>query len=167
MTPVMGVCCVKLRVLEGGVMLEYRALRVSEWFGLACDLAEAHRLETERDFSAGRADLDLAAYRVLEESGAAVAFGLFSDGALVGYVSGFVVRHLHYDFVVAQHDLLFVEPRFRKGRAALRLLGLFEEEARRRGAVRILYHAKPDSVFARLLERTGARCEEFVFCKGV
>ena len=73
----------------------------------------------------------------------------------------------HYAFLVGQHDLLFVLPQFRKGRTGLRLMAAFEAAAKEKGAGCVLYHAKPDSVFARLLQRQRARIEECVFFKEV
>lgn len=107
-------------------MLEIKAVKVSEWFGQAQALAREHWQETEAGFSDVPPVLDLDVYRALEDSGAAVAFAAFSDGLLVGYVSGFVVRHGHYPFLVGQHDLLFVLPQFRKGRTGLRLMAAAE-----------------------------------------
>lgn len=148
-------------------MLEIKAVRVSEWFGQAQALAREHWQETEAGFSGVPPDLDLDVYRAMEDAGNAVAFAAFSDGLLAGYVSGFVVRHTHYAFLVGQHDLLFVLPQFRKGRTGLRLMAAFEAAAKEKGAGCVLYHAKPDSVFARLLQRQRARVEECVFFKEV
>ena len=138
-------------------MLEIKAVRVSEWFGQAQALAREHWQETEAGFSDVPPDLDLDVYRAMEDAGNAVAFAAFSDGLLAGYVSGFVVRHTHYAFLVGQHDLLFVLP----------LMAAFEAAAKEKGAGCVLYHAKPDSVFARLLQRQRARVEECVFFKEV
>nr|DAN51628.1 MAG TPA: aminoglycoside-(3)-N-acetyltransferase [Caudoviricetes sp.] len=148
-------------------MLEIKAVKVSEWFGQAQALAREHWQETEAGFSDVPPDLDLSVYRALEDAGQAVAFAAFSDGLPVGYVSGFVVRHGHYPFLVGQHDLLFVSPAFRKGRLGLRLMAAFEAAAKEKGVGCVLYHAKPDSVFARLLQRQRARVEECVFLKEV
>ena len=148
-------------------MLEIKAVKVSEWFGQAQALAREHWQETEAGFSDVPPDLDLDVYRAMEDAGNAVAFAAFSDGLLVGYVSGFVVRHTHYAFLVGQHDLLFVLPQYRKGRLGLRLMSAFEAAVREKGARCVLYHAKPDSVFARLLQRQRARVEECVFFKEV
>ena len=148
-------------------MLEIRAVKVSEWFEQAHEVALANWQEVEAGFSGVPPALDLSVYRAMEEAGMAVAFAAFDGGVLAGYVSGFVVRHAHYAFMVGQHDFLFVLPQFRKGRLGLRLMAAFEAAAKEMGAACVLYHAKPDSVFARILQRQDARIEECVFVKEV
>lgn len=151
--------------LAGFFMDEIVAVAVSERFDAVRDLAALHWRETEAHFSGSPPDLDLALYRAAEQAGTALAFAAFDGGRMVGYVSGFVVRHPHYGFVIGQHDLLFVHPDCRKGALGLRLMRRFEREAKDKGAAAVMYHAKPGTVFERILQRTGCMEEEVVYRK--
>lgn len=148
-------------------MGEIVAVAVSGRFDAVRDLAALHWQETEAHFSDSPPDLDLDLYRTMEQAGAALAFAAFDGGRMVGYVSGFVVRHPHYGFVVGQHDLLFVHPDYRKGSLGLRLMRRFERGAGDRGAAAVMYHAKPGTVFERILQRMGCAEEEVVYRKGL
>lgn len=146
-------------------MIEIKPVSVSETFEQARELARKHWQETESDFSRAEPDLDLEVYRHAENAGMCLSFGAFSDGELVGYIAGFIVRHQHYDMIVGQHDLLFVDANHRKGRLGLKLMAEFEKAAADKGARCVLYHAKIDSQFSSILNKTGCKPEEIIYRK--
>lgn len=145
--------------------MQIRRIKVSEYFESVRDLAALHWRETESDFSVAPPELNLTMYRQVEDAGVLIALAAFDDGNMVGYVSGFVSRHPHYEMTVAQHDLLFVAPDFRKGRLGLNLMREFEREAREAGARAVFYHAKLQSQFDKLLGRLKFKAEEIVYRK--
>lgn len=148
-------------------MIDIRRVSVADTFDDARRLAELHWLETEQSFSAQRPELDIEAYRALESIGACIAFAAFNGGLMVGYVCGFVVRHMHYNMIVAQHDVLFLHPDYRKSILGIRLIRCFERAAIEAGAERILWHAKIGSQFERILQRMGCKPEEMIYCKEI
>ncbi|OFV31922.1 hypothetical protein HMPREF3136_08975 [Neisseria sp. HMSC15C08] len=148
-------------------MIEIVPVKISEHFDETRRLSAMHWQETESDFSDRPPELDIKTYQILEEQGGIIAFAAIVDGEIVGYVSGFLSRHPHYDQLIAQHDLLFIHPSHRKGRAGLKLMREFEATAKAAGAKKVLYHAKPNSNFAKLLERLQFQQEEIIFQKGL
>lgn len=114
-------------------------------------------LDMHREESCSLKDLfvlkpDWFRYRELLDSQLGYAQGLFEFGVLVGYCVSFVGPHIHYsDAIVAQNDVLFLAPRYREGRAGLRLMREAELEAKERGACVYFWHAKPDTPLDRIL----------------
>lgn len=146
-------------------MLEIKRISVVDYFDSARELAAQHWQETEPGFSDCSPEINLDAYRALESAGVVIAFGAFSDGILVGYVAGYVTRHMHYLMLVGQHDMLFLHKEYRKGRIGLRLMQEFEQAAKSAGAERILWHAKPGSAFESILKRMNCKTEEVIYIK--
>lgn len=148
-------------------MIEIVPVKISEHFDETRKLSALHWRETESEFSDRPPELDIQTYQTLEAQNLIIAFAAMSDGEIVGYVSGFLSRHPHYDQLIAQHDLLFIHPAHRAGRSGLKLMREFELAAKAAGAKKVLYHAKPGSNFAKLLERLKFQQEEIIFQKGL
>lgn len=145
-------------------MLDVRTddgLRHMDW--IERHLAEAHRSETEAAW-AGQVSLNRELYQAVAAAGNLLFAGAFADGELVGYCSAFLLRHLHYDCLMCQHDALFLLPAYRAGMAGLRLVRTIEREAARRGAAYAAWHAKPGSSFEGILARRGRR-EDVVYLR--
>lgn len=83
-------------------------------------------------------DPDYEEYERLENSGRLIFLALRSEGKLVGYATGFIVRALHYRTILEWHpDLFFVEVPYRGNRSgengSVLLRNAIENEAKRRG----------------------------------
>lgn len=145
-------------------MLDIREFSVSESFSKVADLARAHWLETEAGIGDGPAPL-LGVYAELEKVSSIVAYGAFDDDQMVGYSVAILGPHLHYGFIYAHHDLLYISPEHRKGTLALRLIRMTEERCQALGAKFIAWHVKPDSTLEAILSRTGYAVEEVIYKK--
>lgn len=138
-------------VIPTEVMPEIQALMVKHW------------RETEGAIAGGpnpQADM----YKMCEDAEAITAFGAFDGDTMVGYVSVFVMTHIHYGFTCANHDTLFVQEQHR-GRVGIALVRAAEKECALRGAKFIAWHAKIGSAFEHLLRRMDYPAEEIVFRK--
>lgn len=90
------------------------------------------------------------------------------DGALVGYNVMLLLHHPHYrDARVAQNDVIYVVPEYRRGRVGLGLIKYFEAAMRGCGFDKIYYHAKLANDFGRLLERMDYLPVETVYAKSL
>lgn len=108
---------------------------------------------------------DWERYRVLEESGALFTLIAKDGDELIGYSCNLISTNLHYaDLVYVHNDLLFLRADHR-GTTGLRLIRETEDEARRRGARLIVWHAKPGTVLDKLLLRRGYRVQDVLYMK--
>lgn len=142
------------------------SLSVSDLEAQAAPLLEAHYAEL------GKPDPSICwnAYRKLADIGMLVSLGAFVGDSLVGYALAFVMeRHLHYDFGTVHVDLFYVakhERGLRDGREVTigdMLRAELKREARRRGASKVYWRAKPGSAMENWLCRHGAAFEEIAF----
>lgn len=136
-----------------------------EFFAAVTELSVGHWQETEAAFSARPPEPNRDIYTALADAGALIIMTVTDGEALVGYASAVISPHPHYDMLVAQHDTLYLAPAYRLGSLGLRLMSAIEREAVARGAERMMWHAKPGSTFARLVERMGYAPEETIYHK--
>ena len=84
-------------------------------------------------------------YDSLAESGSLIVVTARVGKKLVGYVVVFLSPHLHYaSILVAQQDVFFLLPEYRKGFTGRDLLRYAEKIARNRGAAYMRQNVKPD-----------------------
>jgi hypothetical protein len=103
-------------------------------------------------------------YAALEQAGAFVVLTAREGEELIGYNAFFFNRHMHYGgFTVAQNDVLFLHPAFRRGTTALRFLDFSEQQMRELDADKISYHIKFSMDWRPILHRRGY-CDEEVMC---
>jgi GNAT superfamily N-acetyltransferase len=126
-------------------------------------LMAAHWRETESSIGDGP-DPQAELYKAGEDAGVVVAFGAFDGETMVGYVTVFVTSQMHYGFLCANHDTLFVHKDYR-GRTGIALVRAAEKESALRGAKFIAWHAKIGSAFEQLLRRMNYPSEEIIFRK--
>lgn len=147
-------------------MAEVRQIRFTEYVEAAtAALGVNHVRETEPELGAHGPNLQTAVYASLEAAGSLITFGAFEGDEMVGYSVAILGPHLHYGFTYAHHDLLYVDPAYRKGTLGLRLIRATEAEAKARGARCATWHAKPGSALQRILDRLGYGSEETVYLK--
>ena len=116
-------------------------------------LIQANWAETGFDFPF---DPDVEAYGRLWDAGYAFAVAAFVGDEVVGYAVITVVPHPHNPAViVAANDALFVAPAYRNGITSGRLILAAEAEAKRRGARKIVWHARAGTPLATMLQTHG------------
>jgi GNAT superfamily N-acetyltransferase len=103
-------------------------------------------------------------YALLEQLERFMVLTAREEGQLVGYNAFFLNRHMHYGgFTVAQNDVLFLHPEFRRGTTGLRFIDWTEEALWKLGADKITYHIKFSLDWRPILHRRGYQDEE-VMC---
>jgi len=145
-------------------MVTIREINMLDYLHQASELARLHWQETEAHMSGSGPNLQVDAYRSFQDAGLIIAFGVFDDETLVGYCIAILSPHLHYGFMYAHHDVLFLKPEYRKGATALRLVALVHQHAKEKGAKCVTWHAKLGTAFHRILEHS-AKPEETVFLR--
>lgn len=111
---------------------------------------------------------DIAQYQALQDAGALFALAAWRGGEIVGYSSAFVQPHLFNPAVVCcASDALFVHPAHRAGTLGARLIVATEQEARRRGAVRMLWHTRAGTPLAQAMLRRGYQPADVVVMKEI
>ena len=116
-------------------------------------LIQSNWAETGFDFPF---DPDVEAYGRLWDAGYAFAVAAFVGDEVVGYAVITVVPHPHNPAViVAANDALFVAPAYRNGITSGRLILAAEAEAKRRGARKIVWHARAGTPLATMLQTHG------------
>jgi len=144
-------------------MVEIRKALPTEWFDAISSLIEEHWMETESHLVPTGPNPIIAAYKAMEDADCIVSYAAFDGDAMVGYAVAFVMPHLHYGVTYANHDVLFVKKEYRRGSLAFRLMRCVEEDAIKRGAGFMLWHAKPGTPFEAMLQRLPV--EESVYRK--
>ena len=116
-------------------------------------LIQSNWAETGFDFPF---EPDVEAYGRLWDAGYAFAVAAFVGDEVVGYAVITVVPHPHNPAViVAANDALFVAPAYRNGITSGRLILAAEAEAKRRGARKIVWHARAGTPLATMLQTHG------------
>ena len=99
----------------------------------------------------------------LRQHGALIA----DDGRMIGYAVFFVVQHPHYDTTtMALQDVVYLDPEFRRGLLAMKLIAFSEVALKARGCVLVHQHAKvAHPALGLLLQRRGYRHVENLYVK--
>lgn len=105
----------------------------------------------ERDFEIVP---DLDRFLQLHKDGAMVVITVRDDGAMVGYVEGFVYRSLHHRHIVGGiGDVMYIEPPYRTYAGVL--VAKFEEEMTALGAAIIGWPTTPNGPVYQILQARG------------
>lgn len=128
-------------------------------------LFEEHRVELATNPDLMQLDPDVETYTILEERGRLISLGLYEGDQLIGYSVNIVARNLHYDLIMCQNDVLYVQRDWRKGSTGLRLMTATEEAARVAGCDMMLWHAKQNTNLQHILPRRGYRVQDIIFSK--
>ena len=111
-------------------------------------------------------DLDLEAYIHLQEAGRLYMATIRENGILVGYFLALLGGTLHYrNCLTAQMDMIYVDPRFRGGSAALRLLRFVLSDLRAMGVQRVNAGTKTKKDIGRLFLAFGFQPVEITYSR--
>jgi GNAT superfamily N-acetyltransferase len=109
-------------------------------------------------------------YELLENQGALnIMTARTKDaGRLVGYVVHIITVNPHYrSLLVADNDIFWLDPAYRKGMAGVRLLRAAEAECKARGCNKIVLKEKVHRSLGRLMEFMGYTLIERVHAKAL
>ena len=147
-------------------MLAYRRETIAAIKDEILPLLEQHWREIALDQDTVKLDPDWATYEMLEQAGVSFVVTARHQGELVGYASYLLVRNLHYkNLRVAEHDLFWLDPAFRKGRAGIELFKKAEELLRDEGVDRIFHNVKIQNDVGKVFEYLGYTPIERVYVK--
>lgn len=130
-------------------------------------LLEWHWAEVGMKEACGPVDVDEPAYRALADAGMLHVTTARDGGRLVGYAVYFIVPNFHYKSRrVAESDVFFLLPEYRKGLAGFRLL--MEADRALSGMVDVIVNkVKIEHDCGKLFERMGGRLSEKHYMKAV
>ena len=143
---------------------------VEPWESLKRDwgeLTKLHYAEIGREQDKVPLDVDYATYDRLWAAGTMLCVSVRDDDRLVGYCVFFIFQGIHYKTTkVAQNDVIYILPEFRKGRNGIKLIEKVEKLLEAMGVRRILWHIKPDEHdFSPIVKRRGYHVHETVYAK--
>lgn len=95
-------------------------------------------------------------YEQLEKAGILFLLTVRNEGQLVGYFSGFIMRHLHYLGAGpwAMTDMYYVKPEYRRG-AGLKLFRAFKQLAHDKGCKFAVTSCKVHKDHSEFLQKLG------------
>jgi GNAT superfamily N-acetyltransferase len=109
-------------------------------------LFHAHWAEASADLSQPLA-VNWGLYERLEQANLEVCVVARHEAVPVGYAVYIVQPHLHYDLVIADNDLFYLDPAYRYGWLGVKLFTLAEQLLRERGVNEVInrckLHVKP------------------------
>ncbi len=129
-------------------------------------LIESHWEEVAINKEDIKLNPDWETYEKLEDLGMLAIFTARSSGKLVGYLVVFLTKNLHYkDHLFASHDLIYLDPDYRKGMTGVRLIKFTEKCLRQDGVSVMTMNTKVKNPFDPILERLGFNLTERVYTK--
>jgi GNAT superfamily N-acetyltransferase len=146
--------------------MHIKFIKTTEHIEQAWELLEMHREELATYKHLMVLKPDVTAYKRLEDAGKLLGIGLFDGDKIVGY-SIFILTHaLHYaDLTMAQNDILYVHPDYRKTKWGMRLIKSSEEAIKERGIKMITWHGKEKTNFSELMPKLGYIVQDILFSK--
>lgn len=125
---------------------------MEEMFRDGLHLLSEHNMELRADDGMGRFKPNEAAYHWVEKMGCLLLLGVWQKQRMVGYTVTIISADLHdADLVIAHCNLIFITKTMRKGALGIKLMRETEQKAKARGAHEIIWQAKVNTTFSRLL----------------
>jgi GNAT superfamily N-acetyltransferase len=117
----------------------------------------------------GRVAPQAAIYAQMEQTGMLQTFGVYLGELLIGFASVLVFIVPHYGKQIANVESLFLTESQRNAETGRELMDVIENYARQKGCVVILYNARHESRFERLLIASRNRYQRTnsVFCRSL
>lgn len=101
-------------------------------------------------------------YRQWAAAGVLCSVGAWHGDELVGYAVATVVPHAHTGLLAAMVDAIYVSPPHR-GDLHAEIMRVLGEEAAQRGALELLWAAKPGSAMDHIMRRRGLELREHLY----
>ena len=109
---------------------------------------------------------DFEAYQNLEDQGRLHIYTAREGDKLVGYFAVIAIEHLHYkDHIFAHNDVIYVDPEYRKGFTAWRLIKFAEQQLTLSGVSVMMINIKRHKPFDKLLQRLNFKETESIYSK--
>ena len=109
---------------------------------------------------------DVEAYKNLEDQGRLHIYTAREGDKLVGYFAVIAIEHLHYkDHIFAHNDVIYVDPEYRKGFTAWRLIKFAEQQLTLSGVSVMMINIKRHKPFDKLLQRLNFTETESIYSK--
>lgn len=135
---------------------------IDEWKTLAID----HWNEIALNKDKIKLNLAWDKYKALDDAGTWFCVTVRDDGKMVGYFIGFIMPHLHYiDNIMLFYDIFYLKPDYRKGMTGIKLFQVMENEAKKRGVVKMYVSTKLGHDIGRIFEYLGYTAIERVYSK--
>jgi hypothetical protein len=150
--------------------LNIKEILLTEKLDECWDLVEEHRQELATYQEHMILKPDRVRYKHLEETGCLRTLALYDDeDKMVGYSATIFTNSLHYsDLPIAQNDVIYVRYDLRKGRWGLKLIQDTEQMCKDLFKGRpflMLWHAKEDTAFAKLMPKLDYRVQDIIYSK--
>lgn len=130
------------------------------------NLLQKHRDELATNKELMILQPDIERYKVLEDQGILLSISVNLGQKIIGYSINVIAPNMHYSgLTVCQNDLIYVEPEHRGGVGGT-LMSFTKELAKERGAMMMVWHAKPGTVLAHELART-CRIQDIIFSENL
>jgi GNAT superfamily N-acetyltransferase len=143
-------------------MVAIRNIQPLEWIPVIRELMGSNWAETGFDFPF---DPSAERYQALVDAGIMFALAAFDGERLVGYCTMLVTPTMHNpSVIIASNDALFVAPKYR-GITGGRMIRAAEQEAKSRGACRVLWHTRSGTKLHESMARHGYVQADIVMMK--
>ena len=147
-------------------MILFHVEQLKDCASEAMPLIEAHWQEIALHQDTIQLNPNWQQYFRLEEEGKLHVYTAREDDKLVGYFVMIVVPHLHYsDHSFAHNDVIYVDPEYRKGFTAWRLIKFATEQLELAGVSVMMINIKRHKPFDKLLQRLGFTETESIYSK--
>ena len=104
---------------------------------------------------------DWRVYEQLSDMGKLVVITLRKDGEIIGYTINVLQRHMHYPFLYAVNDILYIKPGLRGH--GIRLIKFTEKTLKEKGASFFTFSIKPHVDFRQVAEKLGYNLLEYQY----
>lgn len=145
---------------DGSVAIAIREVSLETGWPAVQPLLAAHYEELAKFKDIAALEPAYSDYRDAEASDSLLVLLAHDAEQLIGYAVTFRTTSAHYAGMrVAQNDVIYVRPDYRKGMSGYRLIKLTRERAAARWNTQLLiWHTKPDTPMDLLMPRLG--CEK-------
>ena len=147
-------------------MITYHVESFASAYEEALPLLQAHWHEIALNQDSIKLNPDFEAYQNLEDQGRLHIYTAREGDKLVGYFAVIAIEHLHYkDHIFAHNDVIYVDPEYRKGFTAWRLIKFAEQQLILSGVSVMMINIKRHKPFDKLLQRLNFKETESIYSK--
>lgn len=147
-------------------MITYQVERLEDCLEELKPILKAHWEEVALNKDKIKLNPDYERYLALDKAGALHTVIARDNDKLIGYYISFISYHIHYaDNIYAMNDVIYIDPSYRKGTVAYRLLKFAEMKLKELGVDVMMLHMKTEHPFDRLCEGVGMKKVESIYSK--